>query len=256
MVKPNIQAEGIREAVRRESKQPKPKEKGRQSQFEQVLKEQAQRLQQPAIVRQSVTQAATQQAARQVRRHEDRGRDSKGRDKGEEKEGRKGAEGDRKTDAKVAEQKVVAKHALKDEGGGGGRGGKGGGFAGQRKSTTSRAKQPSKQGPALLREQFAKKLSRTMREPSRAFTERMLNQIVKFVRIAINNEEEKEMRLELHERFFRGLKFKVTRKGEGRVAVHFNTANSEVRELFEKNSDRIREALERKGIEVAEIAIS
>ncbi len=258
MTKPT-RADMVRESVmHKERTRAKPSEGERRTQFEQVLKERAQQLQQPSLIRQAVTQQATQQAARQVKREEDRGRDrERSRDEGKERESRRGAEGERRTDAKEAQQRVVAKHGVKDEGGGRGGAGGRGGFEGRRKAAAQRAKLPSgKEAPSMLKAQFAKRLSAALRYPTRAMTQRVLNQIVNYVRILVNSDEEKEIRIELHEKLFKGLRLRVVSKGKGKVAVHFATADSAVRQIFEHNKGRIENALARKGIEVAEISVT
>ena len=259
MVKPS-RAETVRESIMRDERlKVKPREKARRSQFDEVMKQRAQRVQQPALIQRAAAQAATEHAVRRIKhREEDRGRDRKGRDEGEKKEGRKGAEGDRKTDAKTAQERVVAKQSLKDEGRGGrGRGGGRGGFEGRRQAAATRSKLATgKQGPAMLKTQFASKLAAAMKQPGRAFTQHVLNQIVKSVRILANSDEEKEVRLELHEKIFRGLKLRVARKGKGRVAVHFATGDAKARELFMGDRETIAKALKRKGIEVDEISVT
>jgi hypothetical protein len=230
--------------------------KEEKSRFDQI-KEQLQRLQRPAVMRRT-SQAATEQAVRHVRREDDRGRDKKRHDKGEEKEGRKGTEGDRKTDAKEAEQRVVAKHGLSDEGRGGGGGKRGGGGFSRRGGTSARrAKaEAGKQAPAMLKAQFARKLASAAKQPSRMLSQKVLNQIVQFVRIAVNSDEQKEISVDLHEKIFKGLKLRVTSKGKGKVAVHFTAASDEARNLFENSRASIRGALKRRGIDVAEITVT
>lgn len=242
------------EIVKEEAQKPRAKPQAKDSRkFEEAMKESMQRLQQPSIMKQqALSQTATEYAVRHKHR-EDRGRE-KGRDKGEEREGKRG-EGDRKTDAKIAEQKVVAKHSARDEGRGG-RGGRGGEFS-QRRGLATRAKAATlKQGPVSLQAQFAAKLAQSVRTPSRALTQQVLNQIVQYVRIGLNSDEEKEIRIDLHERIFKGLKLRVATKGEGKVAVHFTTANDEVRSLFNNRKGDIEKALKRNGIEVAEIVVT
>jgi len=242
--------------MKKERAKAKPRTKDSQK-FEEVLKERAQQLQQPSIMRQqSMSQTATEHAVKHRESEEDRGRD-KGRDKGEEKEGRKGDEGDRKTDAKIAEQRVVAKHSTKEHGGrGGGKGGKGGSFEGRRGVATRSKAEGLKQAPAHLRAQFANKLVQAAKQPSRALTQQVLNQIVQYVRIGINSNDEKEILVDLHERIFKGLKLRVATKGKGKVTVNFTTADSEVRSLFLANRGDIRDALERSGIDVDEITVA
>lgn len=240
--------------MRQERTKAKPRVKDSKK-FEEILKQRAQQLQQPSIMRQQATsQTATEHAVRH-RKQEDRGRD-KDHDKGEEKEGRKDGEGDRKTDAKIAEQKVVAKHSARDEGGGGGRGGRGRSDTGKRGVATRTRSADAKQAPSQLRAQFAARLAQAAKQPSSALTQQVLNQIVQYVRIGMNRDNEKEIVVDLHEKIFRGLKLRVASKGKGKVAVHFSTKDREVRSLFDSQRGTIREALKQNGIEVAEITVA
>lgn len=250
-------ADIVRESVKaKERTRAKPKAKDGKSRFDQV-KEQLQRLQRPAVMRQT-SQTATEQAVRHVRREDDRGRDKKKHDKGEEKEGRKGTDGDRKADGKDAEQRVVAKRGMSDEGRGGRGGGKGGGGFSRRGGTTARRAKAgeSRQAPLMLKAQFARKLASAAKQPSRMLSQKVLSQIVQYVRIAVNSDEQKEIRIDLHEKIFKGLKLRVASTGKGKVAVHFTAATEEVRNLFENSRDSIRRALKRKGIDVAEISVT
>jgi len=249
----------VRESVmRRERTKPKRRVKDEDRQrFQEALRQTA-RAVKPQATKISVTQAATRQAAKEVEKREDRGRNQKGRDKGEEKDAKKGAEGERKTDAKTAQERVVSKQNLKDDRGGsrGGSGGRGG-FEGRRGSESVRkGLQKGMQGPALLKAQFAKRLAGAMKGSEAAFSQQVLNQIVGKVRLLMNSDEEKEVRLELHEKYFKGLKMRVASKGKGRVTIHFITADSETREIFQNQQDAIKKALGRKGIEVADFSVT
>lgn len=259
MVKPT-RAEAVKESIARDEKNKvKPRDKKQSSQFDEVLKERANRLQQPSLMRQAITQAATEQGVRHAKKEDERGHEKKGRKEGEEKETQKSHEGDRKTDAKTAEQRVAAKKSLTDERGGGGRG-RGGGYggsSGRRQASFTRSKEAlSKQGPAMLKAEFAKKLAARMKISGRVFSEMVLNQIVKYIKLGMTSEEEKELKMELSEKFFRGLRLKIVKKGKGRVSVHFLTPNSEARELFESGKQELSKALSNKGIDVEEITVT
>ena len=121
-------SEIIRESSRREE-HARAKDKGEPSQFDEVLRQRAQ-IGQPAALLKQTAQTATEQAVRQERQH-DEGEGRQGdREKGEEREGKQSTDGEKRTDAKTAEQRVVAKHGLKDRDSGGqsGERGHGGGF--------------------------------------------------------------------------------------------------------------------------------
>ena len=258
MAKPT-RTDMVRESMmHRERTKPKRKVKDQDRQrFQEALRQSA-RAVKPQAVKTSVTQAATKQAAREIEKREDRGRQQHGREKGKEKEGKKSTESDRRTDAKAAQERVVAKETLKDDRGGGrGKGGRGGGFGGKRGSHAVR-KGPQKDGlgPALLKAQFAQKLAGVLKGGGAAFSQQILNQIIGKVRLLMNSDEEKEIRLELHEKFFKGLKMRVVRKGKGRVAIHFSTSDAATREIFQNQQEAIEKALGRKGIEVADFSVT
>ena len=258
MTKPT-RTDMVREStMRRVRTKPKQRVKDEDKQrFQQALRDSV-RAVKPQAARPSVTQAATKQAAREIEKREDRGRYQKGREKGEEKEAKKSTDGERRTDAKTAQERVVAKQSLKDDRGGGrGSGGGRGGFEGRRGSkAVHKGLQKGMQGPSLLKLQFAQKLAGTLKGADPAFSQQILNQIVGKVRLLMNSDEEKEIRLELHEKFFKGLKMRVVRKGKGRVTIHLITADSQTREIFQNQQDAIKKALGRKGIEVADFSVT
>lgn len=90
---------------------------------------------------------------------------------------------------------------------------------------------------------------------SKEFVQNIVNQIVKFVGTGLNKEGEKEVRLDIHERIFRGLQLRIALKRD-KVAIHFLTSNRETRELFINSKEAIAGELASKGIQVGDIKVT
>lgn len=237
-----------------------PRKEG-QSTFDKVL-EQNRLLQKSPQNIQVTLQKAHQQETR-VARHQEQGERGKGKqsDEKEKERSKQEAKEERKAGSE-AEQRVAGKGKAK--GGseeGGSKGGKGRGFgrALHRKATASLKKGAFTKAAQAAAEgsKFAAKLAAQMKAShlSREFIQKMVNQIVKFVKTGINREGDKEVRLDLHDRIFRGLQLRVALK-RGKVSVHFNTSNAEVRELFANSSENIQKELEARGVSVWEIKVT
>lgn len=248
------------EKARQERLAEKPKEKEqvkeKQSEFDKVLQE-SRTVQKTTPTTQTPTKASTEQAAREAHRREDRSKDEDQRD--QKDKDKKGDQSEKRGDAKTADQKVIAKGPMKDGGGGGGKGDKGGFSFGQSRKGVDLKQQKLAAGldAAALHGKFAQKmqasLAKGLRDPG--MTQAILNQLVQYVKVGINQEGDKEIRIELHERIFKGLKLRVLSK-EGKVLVHFMAADDKTRAVFDKNKDEIRKALEKKGILVEDILIT
>ncbi len=251
-------SEAARQERIRQEAQEKAKAKPKESEFDRLVKEgQASQAGQAAKVQ---SKPITEQAMEEAAKRQEKEQEMRQKDKEERKEKKETRETGEKADAKVAQHKVVGK-GPRGQGGRGG-GGKGGGYQG---STTRRGltKQLAKAGvktlPADLQKKFAAKMAQLAKDLDRPdgarLNQEVLNKIVQYVRIGINRKGEKEIQLDLHERIFRGLRLRVTEKG-GRVSVHFRTFDEKGRAVFERNSDAIRDALAKRGIEVEEITVA
>jgi len=82
----------------------------------------------------------------------------------------------------------------------------------------------------------------------------LIDEIVRYVAILTKRDGEKEMRLTLHEKVFKGLRLRVAVK-RSRAEVTFLTESGSVRELFLSQRGELRKALEEKGIEVQAINV-
>lgn len=241
----------------KEPVRPRPKE----TEFDKAL-EKSRMSQQLMPQTQPQSKTATEEAIREVFKREDRrGDDQRQGDKDEEKDGRDSRQKSDRPQGKIAEQKVIAKGKMTRQGSGSGGGREGGGYGAsgsKRDFDRLSMKLEARSIPIDLQGKFAQKLAQTMKGTHGAhliLSQQILNKIVQYVRIGINEKGEKEMQLDLHERIFRGLKLRVVARA-GKVAVYFRTSDANGRAVFKKNSDAIRATLSKKGIEVDEIVVS
>jgi len=240
----------------------RPKKEGR-STFDKVLEQNKMLQKAPQNVKTNVLKSSEQDHVR-VQRHQDqseKGRDRQSDDK-EKERGKEKAREERKS-TNATEQKVLGKGRGRD-GSGQGKGqgkGKGQGFAHSNLKKAQKGVKKSDISKSALNAQetskFSSKLKAEMNKNhlSQDHIKNIVSKIVKFIKTGINKEGEKEVRLDLRERIFRGLQLRVSSK-DGKVSVHFDTSNNEVRELFTASSDKIQEELEKKGITVRDIKVT
>lgn len=252
-------SEAARQERIRQQAAEKAKPKAQESEFDKQLKKGY--MPQTGQAAKASSKPITEQAMEEAAKRQDRQREMRERDKEERKEKKQTRETGERADARVASQKVVGKGS-RGQGGGRGGGGRQGGFdssTSRRGLSTKLTKAGVKTIPTDLQRQFAAKMVKAAREAGKpseaALTQQVLDKIVQYVRIGINREGDKEIQLDLHQKIFRGLKLRVIAR-EGKVGVHFHTADKKGREVFEKNSDAIRDALAKKGIEVDELTIA
>lgn len=237
----------------REQMRPRPKG----TDFDKIL-ENSRFASQLAPQQQMQSKTITEEAIREAAKRQDREGDEKKKD--DEGEGnrdtRQKGEG---TEAKVADQKVIAKGRLKQQSGGGQGHGGADAQTGRRQMARLLARAQVKSVPLDLQGKFAARLREATKGAGSAhqvnLSQQILNKIVQYVRVGINRMGEKEIQMDLHERIFRGLKLRVIAR-DGKVGVHFKTADARGRKVFERNRDAIRDALTKKGIAVDEIVIS
>lgn len=242
------------QGVAREQMRPRPKE----TDFDKVL-EKSRLASQLAPQQQTQSKTVTEEAIREAAKRQDReGDERKKDDDGESnRDTRQKGEG---TEAKVADQKVIAKGRLKQQSGGGGQD-HGGADAqtGRRQMARLLARAQVKSVPLDLQDKFAARLREATMGAGAAhqvnLPQQVLNKIVQYVRVGINRMGEKEIQMDLHERIFRGLKLRVIAR-DGKVGIHFRAADARGRKVFERNRDAIRDALTKKGIAVDEIVVS
>lgn len=206
----------------------------------------------------------TQEQTR-VARHKDRGDEGKSKqdDEKEQERGKEKAKDERKGSADRG-QKVVGR-GRKGQGSKGQSGYKGGQSGRGHEGAMSKKSMVTFKKGAFTRGAFASAEQSKFSTEFKAMMEqghldpkhmqKLAGQIVKFLKTGLNEKGEKEIRLDLQEKIFRGLRLRIAMK-DGKVSVHFNTANSDVRELFEGSKEAIEEALTEKGIDVADIKVT
>ena len=241
-------------AAEQSKEQSKPKAK--KSDFDKAIDRQVATQKNPIFQKahqENVTRESYREHAREMEQRQDKKAEKKKEEKANE-----GDRGERKTDAKIAEQKVVGKGTYKDNQGD--RDGQSQGFGGGRRSRKGLEGKLMKAGarglPLDLKSKFAQKLKDAFGKDTPKLSQEVINKIIQFVKVRINKEGEKEIELELSDKIFKGLKLKVATKGKGKVVVHLKTKNSKTRSIFEKEKSSIREALSKRGIQVDDIVIT
>lgn len=87
------------------------------------------------------------------------------------------------------------------------------------------------------------------------FSEKHLDDLVAVVTIGVNENSEKEMRLDLGDAVFSGLKLKATQTPKG-VTITFICPNQRVKEMFALNRSQIYDRLHSKNIPVHRIEVT
>lgn len=259
MVEESSRAERARqERVHEQPKEP-VRPKPREGDFKEVF-EKSRMPSQPMPQTSAQSRLATEQAIREAMRQEDRSRDDREKKDKDRDEGRDSRQDSKESQGRLAGKMVIAKGKLKQ--GSQGSGGRQGGFgqaAGRRSLTRVLTKAGAKSIPSDLQGKFASRLAQAMKTKGSAeqarLAQQILNKLIQYVRIGINRKGEKEMRIDLHERIFRGLKLRVIARG-GKVGVYFSTMDRRGRKVLNDSKDEISRALEDKGIEVDEIVVS
>lgn len=207
----------------------------------------------------AAAQKESQEEGRVMRREEqgergrDRDSDEKERDRGKERTREK-----RETST-AAGEKIIGKGQKKGSSGGeGGGAGRDRGFGRpfEKRSVAEMKKGAFARAGEAAGAKFAAQLKLQIgtAHTSREFVQQIAGQIVKFVRAGINKDGSYELRLDLHEKIFRGLKLRLSLK-DGKVSVYFDASNRDVKALFEGNSEAIQKELEAKGISIEEIKV-
>lgn len=181
----------------------------------------------------------------------------------EKEEDRKKESREEKRETTDPSHKVVGKGSgKKNEGGSSGGGEKGErGLAGQ-KGRKLFAKASMRNSDGALHQINGKRFSRAFGEKlglnkqfPKTLPQEVLNHIVRYVRIGLNQKGEKEIALDLHQNVFKGLRLRLS-SNHGKVKIHFLAADGAVRLLFSKEKEAILEALSKKGIAVEEILVT
>lgn len=209
------------------------------------------------------TQKSSQESERVVRREEqqEKGRDRQSDDK-EKDRGKDVAKDERNSSADTGQRVMGRGKKQGDSGSSGQKGGDGRGYGGtaQKKNIGSMKKvgvektttQIQTEGAKFAQEMKAKMQGQHL---SREFVQNVVNQMVRFLKAGINKEGDHEVRLDLDDKIFKGLRLRVALK-DGKVDVQFSTSSADVRDLFTASADSIKNELTNKGINVGNIKVT
>jgi|GEM_PF-2889677 len=189
------------------------------------------------------------------------------REDGEKKQDEKSDERDRqskkekaksdRTDHASVDYKIVGKGKTKGGGADTGGGRSYGHALTERRSQVGLSKAAqAKIAAAAMSSKFSTEFNAALKAQvlSREHIQHIVNQIVKFVGTGVNLEGDKEVRLELNEKVFRGLRLRVSVKHD-KVNIMFLSSDAEVRNIFSASAGDIKAELEAKGIAVGDIKV-
>ncbi len=257
---------GEQARIDRSKERPKDdaKAKPRESDFGEFFKKSA-LPPQAQVTQQAGSRQATEQAIKEALKQDERqGERGKKDDDDRDKSKDTGRKDEGQTNLRT-DQRVIAKGHTGQDAQGGGAGGSGSftggqGMAGERKTLEKALKLGTlKSVPVDLKGSFAKKLAENMKSAEQAnqpaLSQQVLNKIIQSVKIGLNLKGDKEIQLELSEKYFRGLKLRVT-SSEGKVSVALKSGDLKGKEILEKNKEGLVKALKEKGIDVDEVVIT
>lgn len=250
------------EPARAPKQQPSP--------FDQVLQQRA--VQQTPSFQQQMGKDSSEQQQRAEQKERQQERKEKGRSR-EKDDGPRNSEDHERTEARDTgpKHRVVVKTTRDGEGGRQGRGGEGGGqgFGGRggggpgtrAKSNAESAKQLSDLKAGIARAGVSKFQQEVASQKQQANTidrkqmQHLVNLMVQSIRVGKNEVGAEELSVVFHTAIFHGLRLRLQSKN-GKVSVHFVSSSGEVRALFTKERNRIRDALERKGVSVETVDVA
>lgn len=225
------------------------------SAFDEVLRQNRQP--QNPQQQQSAQQGASTLQRQEVRERQQDSRDRSNQDRKESRdEGR--SEGDSTRSEGPHEGRVEAKAQQRErEGGGQGQGQFGGGRGAMtREAGQAKSKDGAKTAQAQAQGAFATQLKKmdTPQALSAHHIQQIVNKVLQFFRLKKLTTGETEIELGFREDIFKGLRLRLVQK-DGKVALHIQSGEGDVRRLFEKSRGAIEKALTDKGIKLSEIVI-
>lgn len=261
-----MESDPIREKtpVRPKEPEPKPAEKQQPSSFDRMLEQSRLMQQAPVAQQQQHSRQSGEESQREARRESQREPKRETRQERQRETG--GAKSDRVLKEKGEEgpqHRIVVKTQLKrDQGGGeqgkGGGAGHGGHGFSKKETAMQRSRAEMKNAPAhVAPNQFQHQLkhrAHVVGEPTTQQMQKLVNQLVQYIRVGRTAVGADELQLGMNEAVFHGLRLRLTAKG-GSVTVEFASSHSDVRALFQRERDHIRRQLEAKGVHVAAIQV-
>jgi hypothetical protein len=256
MVGPTRTSESGRARNDEPQQQEKPQQKTTPSAFDEVLRQNRQS--QTPQQQQSAQQGASTLQRQEVRERQQESRDRSNQDrKASRDEGRSG-ESDSTRSEGPHEGRVEAKAQQRErEGGGQGQGQFGGGRGEMtREASQAKSKDSAKTAQAQAESAFAAQLKKvdTPHALSAHHIQQIVNKVLQFFRLKKMTTGETEIELGFREEIFKGLRLRLVQK-DGKVALHIQSGEGDVRRLFEKSRGAIEKALTDKGIKLSEIVI-
>lgn len=233
---------------------PKP-QKTTPSAFDEVLRQNRQP--QNPQQQQSAQQGASTLQRQEVRERQQDSRDRSNQDRKESRDESR-SEGDSTRSEGSHEGRVEAKTQQRDrEGGGQGQGQfSGGRGAMTREASQAKSKDSAKTAHAQAQGAFAAQLKKidTPQALSAHHIQQIVNKVLQFFRLKKLTTGETEIELGFREDIFKGLRLRLVQK-DGKVAIHIQSGEGDVRRLFEKSRGAIEKALTDKGVKLSEIVI-
>ena len=256
MVGPTRTSESGRARNDEPQQQEKTPQKTTPSAFDEVLRQNRQP--QNPQQQQSAQQGASTLQRQEVRERQQDNRDRSNQDrKSSSDEGRSG-ESDSTRSEGPHEGRVEAKAQQRErEGGGQGQGQFGGGRGAMtREAGQAKSKDGAKTAQAQAQGAFATQLKKmdTPQALSAHHIQQIVNKVLQFFRLKKLTAGETEIELGFREDIFKGLRLRLIQK-DGKVALHIQSGEGDVRRLFEKSRGAIEKALTDKGIKLSEIVI-
>lgn len=247
--------------VRNEDPQPQEQQpqKTTPSAFDEVLR--AKSMTQTPQQQQSTQQGSTTLQQGEAR---ERAQDRRSQSDSEHKESRderSSGEGESRHSEGPTEGRVEAKGQSREREGGGGQGQSqfGGGRGGAARETSqAKFKESAKstvhgQTQSAFAAQLKKADAQNALSPKHM--QQIVNKVVQYFRIKKMTTGETEVELGFQDEIFKGLRLRLIQK-DGKVLLHIQSGEGDVRRLFEKNRDAIQKALSDKGVQISSIVIA
>jgi hypothetical protein len=257
MVGPTRTSESGRARNDEPQQQEKTPQKTTPSAFDEVLRQNRQP--QNPQQQQSAQQGASTLQRQEVRERQQDSRDRSNQDRKSSSDESRSGESDSTQSEGPHEGRVEAKAQQRDrEGGGQGQGQFGGGRGAMtREASQSKSKDSAKTAQAQTQGAFAAQLKKvdTPQALSAHHIQQIVNKVLQFFRLKKLTSGETEIELGFREEIFKGLRLRLVQK-DGKVALHIQSGEGDVRRLFEKSRGAIEKALTDKGVKLSEIVIS
>lgn len=256
--------EKIKDVPKPPPEQPKetPVQKTTPSAFDKLIEQQKLIQQSPVLHGKLGEQGAQEHKVAEVSKWQDRGEERRKKDDSDEKSPREKIKQKDKGSETVTRDAITRSGEKKGSGhfSGGGSGQGSGGFgesASRKQIVTKKLSDLRGLISELQQKNFSGKMAQAQATAMTLKPQQMqalVNQIVQAIHVGKNHLGAAELRLILKEHVFAGLRLRFTSK-HGKVSIQFETADRKVKDLFTGEANKIRAALEEKGVAVDEIKV-